>query len=60
MLGLRRDSDNSILYMWQFLDVSRLEVKQCFLFQKHFIIINDLSLTITLQGRSVAKHKRHG
>ena len=41
MQGLRRESYNSILCMWQFLEVSELEVKQYLLFQKHFIVIND-------------------
>lgn len=60
MQGLRREPDNSILCMWQFLDVSVLEVNQCFQFQEHFIIINDLSLTMSLPGRPVAKHKKRG
>lgn len=46
-----------VLCMQQFLGAAELALKQCFLSPKHFIIINDLSLTTFLQGRSVAKHR---
>lgn len=48
-----------VLFMLQFLGASGLSLKQYFLFPKHFIIINDLRLTTSLQGRSVAKHEEH-
>ena len=41
MQELRRESYNSTFCMWQFLEVSGLEVKQYLLFQKHFTVIND-------------------
>ena len=46
-------------YMLQFLGASELAPRQSFPFLKHLLIINDLSLTTSLQGRSVAKHQEH-
>lgn len=45
--------------MLQFLGASELALKQCFPFPKHYITINDSSLTTSLQRRSVAKHQEH-
>lgn len=49
----------ALFRMLQFLGASELALKQFFLFPKQFIIINYLSFTRSLQGRSVAKHQKH-
>lgn len=48
-----------VLCVLQVLHASELALKQYFLFPKYLIIINDLSFTTSLQGRSVAKHQKH-
>lgn len=48
-----------VSYMLQFLGASELVPRQSFQIMKHLLIINDLSLTTSLQGRSVAKHQEH-